>query len=287
MFVEASNKKQRKIYSYFKTAEQQPKNGSIEVAKSEQDASTTNEKTKVVPALMTQPKISAVSNLTRYLTEKSWRIEISAEFSKPYFREISNFLEKEYQDGKTIYPPKNLIFNAFNLAPMPQVKVVILGQDPYHGAGQAHGLSFSVPVGIEPPPSLKNIYTELTNDIPGFERPSHGCLTSWAQQGVLLLNATLTVQAHLANSHANIGWQNFTDAVIHALNDSCYGVVFLLWGAFAHKKEKLVNRKKHVVIKTAHPSPLSATKFFGCRCFSRTNEALVRFGKEPIDWRLN
>jgi len=164
---------------------------------------------------------------------------------------------------------------------------VLLGQDPYHNDNQAHGLCFSVPKGQQPPPSLKNMYKELSEDISAFKVPTHGCLDKWAQQGIFMLNATLTVEAHKANSHSGIGWQKFTDTVIRIVSDqSSKGIVFLLWGGFAHKKEALINTKKHRIIKTAHPSPLSYHRFKGCRCFSRTNEALVALGREPIDWNL-
>ncbi|CAH1241224.1 UNG [Branchiostoma lanceolatum] len=167
-----------------------------------------------------------------------------------------------------------------------KVKVVLLGQDPYHDVDQAHGLSFSVRPGVKIPPSLKNIYKELSSDIPGFTAPDHGCLEKWAEEGVLLLNATLTVQAHKPNSHAKIGWQKFTDAAITVVSDHAQGVVFLLWGGFAQKKEKLVDTAKHRVVKTTHPSPLSASKFKGCKCFSNVNSALKELGSEEVDWSL-
>ncbi|VDN50475.1 unnamed protein product, partial [Dracunculus medinensis] len=183
-----------------------------------------------------------------------------------------------------IFPPSDLIFNAFNLTPLSDVRVVIIGQDPYHNDKQAHGLCFSVSKGVMPPPSLLNIFKELRADIPKFKMPNHGCLESWARQGVFLLNATLTVEAHKANSHSHIGWQKFTDEVIQIISRNCKGVVFLLWGGFAHKKEKLIDDKKHIIIKNAHPSPLSAHKFLGCRCFSKANKSLIKLGKLPIDW---
>lgn len=208
---------------------------------------------------------------------------------KPYFKALEDQLIKDYSADKPIFPPQPLIFNALNLTPLKKVKVVILGQDPYHDDGQAMGLSFSVPRGIKTPPSLKNIFTELERDpkIKDFVAPEHGCLEAWAQRGVLLLNATLTVEAHKANSHSKLGWQKFTDSVIKAVSDNCDHVVFILWGNFAHKKEKLVDTTKHAVIKTAHPSPLSVTKFKECCCFSNSDEALKKFGLQPIDWSLN
>uniref|UniRef100_A0A914KNK6 Uracil-DNA glycosylase n=1 Tax=Meloidogyne incognita TaxID=6306 RepID=A0A914KNK6_MELIC len=189
--------------------------------------------------------------------------------------------------GTTIFPPRYLIFNAFNLTPFNEIKVVLLGQDPYHNLSQAHGLCFSVPQGTPPPPSLKNIYKELSSEFPNFKIPTHGELTCWAKQGIFMLNASLTVEAHKPNSHSNIGWQIFTDSVIKLISSkSNNGVVFLLWGGFAHRKEKLVDKSRHRVIKTAHPSPLSVKKFFGSKCFSKTNDLLKELGREPIDWNV-
>ncbi len=188
--------------------------------------------------------------------------------------------------GKTIYPPGSLIFNAFYKTPFNKVKVVILGQDPYHNKGQAHGLSFSVPKGVNKPPSLINIFIELKNDL-GIEPCIHGNLEKWAQQGVLLLNATLTVRENEPCSHSKIGWLNFTNEVMKKISDGKKGVVFLLWGKFAQDKQILIDETKHYVLKAAHPSPFSADKgFFGCRHFSKTNELLMKQGKEPIDWKL-
>ncbi|UAY51098.1 uracil-DNA glycosylase [Ferruginibacter albus] len=219
--------------------------------------------------------------------EASWKKVLKDEFTKPYFLEIVTFLKTEKAAGKTIYPPGPLIFNAFNQTTFDKVKVVILGQDPYHGPGQAHGLSFSVPNGIKPPPSLVNIYKEIEKDI-GVAMPlQYGNLTHWAEQGVLLLNAVLTVRANEPASHAKIGWMNFTDAVIRKLSEEKEGVVFLLWGRFAQDKQTLIDETKHHVLKAAHPSPFSADKgFFGCKHFSKTNEFLTRQGSEPIDWKL-
>jgi uracil-DNA glycosylase len=217
--------------------------------------------------------------------EPSWKAVLKAEFSKPYFQQAVTFLKVERAQGKTIYPPGGLIFNAFNTAPFDAVKVVILGQDPYHGAGQAHGLSFSVPDGVPPPPSLVNIYKELLSDI-GMPIPKTGNLTKWANQGILLLNAVLTVRANEAASHAKLGWMEFTDAVIRKVSDEKKDVVFLLWGRFAQEKQSLIDETKHHVLKAAHPSPLSAHNgFFGCQHFSKTNVLLMKAGHAPIDWQ--
>jgi len=226
------------------------------------------------------------SGLLDHLTDKGWTTHLAAEFNKPYFKKLNTFLQSEKKMGHQVFPPENEIFAAFNYTPFDKVKVVILGQDPYHDDGQAHGLCFSVKPGVNPPPSLKNMYKELTNDIPGFKAPSHGCLIKWAQQGVLLLNASLTVQAHKANSHSGMGWLDFTDAAIKALNSGKSGIVFILWGGFAQKKGKIIDKKKHHVIEAAHPSPLSAGKFFGCKVFSKANTFLTSDGNQPIDWNL-
>lgn len=219
--------------------------------------------------------------------EASWKEALQEEFTKPYFLQIVTFLKTEKSAGKTIYPPGPLIFNAFNQTPFDKVKVVLLGQDPYHNPGQAHGLSFSVQNGIKPPPSLVNIFKEIQSDI-GIAMPEqYGNLTRWAEQGVLLLNAALTVRANEPNSHAKIGWHEFTDAVIQKISDSKEGVVFLLWGRFAQDKQGLIDETKHHVLKAAHPSPFSADKgFFGCKHFSKTNQYLVQQGQAPVDWKL-
>ncbi|PIO68655.1 uracil-DNA glycosylase [Teladorsagia circumcincta] len=219
------------------------------------------------------------------LTEKAWRSILRDEFTMKYMVDIETFLRAQYAKKVPVFPPRDEIFSAFNLTPLNKIRVVIIGQDPYHGVGQAHGLSFSVKKGVPPPPSLKNIYKELCNDIPGFVTPDHGFLEKWALQGVFMLNATLTVESGKANSHEKIGWQKFTDKVISLISLNTTGVVFLLWGGFARKKESLVDLKKHAVIKTAHPSPLSASKWFGCKCFSKTNAELSRMGRPPIDWK--
>lgn len=219
--------------------------------------------------------------------EASWKTVLKKEFTKPYFLEIVTFLKTEKSAGKTIFPPGQLIFNAFNQTPFDKVKVVILGQDPYHNPHQAHGMSFSVPNGIKPPPSLGNMYKEIQTDI-GVDMPKeYGNLTSWAEQGVLLLNAILTVRCNEPASHSKIGWMNFTDAVIQKISDEKKGVVFLLWGKFAQEKQILIDETKHLVLKAAHPSPFSADKgFFGCKHFSKTNEYLTKNGNAPINWKL-
>ena len=219
--------------------------------------------------------------------EPSWKAVLKNEFTKPYFQQVVTFLKTEKAAGKIIYPPGPLIFNAFNQTPFSKLKVVIIGQDPYHGQGQAHGLSFSVPNGIKPPPSLVNIFKEIESDT-GVAMPlQYGNLTRWAEQGVLLLNAALTVRANEANSHAKFGWADFTNAVIEKISAEKEGIVFLLWGKFAQDKQMLIDETKHFVLKAAHPSPLSAhTGFFGCKHFSKTNELLVKQGISPIDWKL-
>lgn len=218
--------------------------------------------------------------------EESWKSVLSAEFTKSYFQNAVTFIKTEKAQGKTIYPPGALIFNAFDTTPFDKVKVVLLGQDPYHGYGQAHGLSFSVQDGVKPPPSLINIFKELHSDI-GMPMPKTGNLTKWAEQGVLLLNAILTVRANEPSSHAKIGWADFTNAVIKKISDEKEGIVFLLWGKYAQEKQMLIDETKHLVLKAAHPSPFSADKgFFGCKHFSKTNEYLVRQGKDPINWQL-
>ncbi|MBV7529392.1 uracil-DNA glycosylase [Chitinophaga sp. sic0106] len=218
--------------------------------------------------------------------ESSWKEVLKDEFQKSYFEQIVMFLKHEKALGKTIYPKGEDIFNAFDKTPFDKVKVVILGQDPYHNEGQAHGLCFSVQDGVKPPPSLVNIYKEMQADL-GLVPPASGNLTKWAQHGVLLLNAMLTVRAHEPASHSKIGWGSFTDAVIRKISDQKRDVVFLLWGRFAQDKQILVDATKHHILKAAHPSPLSAHNgFFGCKHFSKTNELLAKAGIEPVDWRL-
>ena len=218
--------------------------------------------------------------------EDSWKKLLKDEFSKPYFQQIALHIKTEITQGKTIYPPGSLIFNAFNCTPPDKVKVVILGQDPYHGPGQAHGLCFSVQNGVPHPPSLINIFKELHEDV-GVPIPNHGNLTHWAEQGVFLLNASLTVRAGEPMSHSKIGWAEFTDAVIKKISSVKKDVVFILWGKFAQEKRVLIDETKHCILKSAHPSPLSASAgFFGCKHFSKTNEYLTSKGIDPIDWKL-
>jgi len=218
--------------------------------------------------------------------EESWKEVLREEFDKIYFQHIITFLKAEKALGKIIYPPGSLIFNAFEKTPFPNLKVVILGQDPYHNRGQAHGLSFSVPDGVPKPPSLINIFKELKNDL-GLEIPQNGNLEKWASQGVLLLNASLSVRQNEPGSHSQTGWLQFTDSVIKKISDQNEGIVFLLWGKFAQEKQSLIDETKHYVLKAAHPSPFSADKgFFGCKHFSKTNELLMKQNKAPIDWKL-
>ena len=217
---------------------------------------------------------------------QGWLSQIGSEFEKPYMAELRAFLVNEKSAGKKIYPAGSQWFEAFNQTDFDQVKVVILGQDPYHGPNQAHGLCFSVLPGVKTPPSLVNIYKELAQDL-GFQIPSHGNLEAWAKQGVLLLNATLTVEAHQAGSHQNKGWEEFTDRAISALNEQREGLVFLLWGSYAQKKGAFIDQNKHLVLKAPHPSPLSAHRgFLGCGHFSKTNDYLQAKGKDPVNWQI-
>lgn len=217
--------------------------------------------------------------------EEKWYEMLKNEFESQYFSDIKSFLIEEKRQY-VVYPPSKQIFNAFNLTAFDNVKVVILGQDPYHNVGQAHGLAFSVPDGIQKPPSLQNIFKELNQDL-GIAIPEHGNLEKWAKEGVLLLNASLTVRAHEAASHAKIGWQRFTDTAIKALSDKKQNLVFILWGNYAIAKENLIDHNKHLILKTVHPSPLSASRgFFGCHHFSKTNEYLINHNIKPIDWSL-
>ncbi len=219
---------------------------------------------------------------------KTWHTQLQDEIAKPYIQDLKLFLSHEYSSGTAVYPPEELVFNAFSQTPFDKVKVVIVGQDPYHRPNQAHGLSFSVRQGVTPPPSLKNIYKELESDV-GVIAPDHGCLEQWAKQGVLLLNATLTVRSREPRSHYGKGWELFTDAVIEKLRERKDPIVFLLWGKSAQEKCASVLDKAphtHAVFTAAHPSPYSATKFFGCKHFSKANECLKKWGKTPIDWSL-
>ncbi len=218
--------------------------------------------------------------------EKGWKEVLKGEFQAPYFQNIPIHLKTEKEQGKIIYPLGSLIFNAFDKTPFEKVKVVILGQDPYHGKGQAHGLCFSVSNGIAPPPSLLNIFKELRDDV-GIPIPNHGNLTYWAEQGVFLLNSSLTVRAGEPMSHSKIGWARFTDSTIQILSQKRKNIVFLFWGKFAQEKIVLIDERKHCVLKAAHPSPLSAhTGFLGCKHFSKTNEYLISCGIDPINWHL-
>lgn len=214
-----------------------------------------------------------------------WLEALKDEFHKPYYKKLFDTVNEEYRT-RLIFPPADDIFNAFHLTPLHKVKVVILGQDPYHNNGQAHGLCFSVKKGVAVPPSLVNIYQELRDDL-GCDIPDHGCLTKWAEQGVLMLNTVLTVRAHQANSHRGIGWEQFTDAAIRVLNEQDRPIVFLLWGRPAQMKRSMLNNPKHLILEAPHPSPLSAYRgFFGCKHFSKTNEFLEQNGLAPIDWQI-
>ena len=217
----------------------------------------------------------------------TWSEALGEEKQQPYFRQILDTVKAERESGQVIYPPAHDVFNAFKATEFNQVKVVVLGQDPYHNEGQAHGLSFSVQAGVAPPPSLVNIYKELADDIAGFQIPAHGCLQHWAEQGVLLLNTVLTVRAGQAHSHAALGWETFTDRVIAMLNQEREGLVFLLWGSHAQKKGAFIDRSRHLVLTAVHPSPLSAARgFFGSKPFSQTNHYLQQHGLSPIDWQV-
>lgn len=235
---------------------------------------------------MTDDQLDIFNQNTKTESPLSWKSVLAKERQAPYFKQIIEFIEKERASAKVIYPKNKDIFNAFALTEFNNVKVVILGQDPYHGPNQAHGLCFSVQENITPPPSLVNIFKELESDL-GLKRPEHGKLSKWARQGVLLLNAVLSVEASKPGSHANIGWETFTDNVIKTLSDKRSGLVFLLWGAYAQKKGSVIDRSKHTVLKAPHPSPLSASRgFFGCKHFSKTNEILRQQGLSEIDWAL-
>ena len=219
------------------------------------------------------------------MIDNDWLVPLKKEFSKPYYKDLFEFVKNEYSTT-VVYPPADDIFNAFHLTPLHNVKAVILGQDPYHNVGQAHGLCFSVKKGVDIPPSLVNIYKELHDDL-GCTIPNHGCLTKWAEQGVLMLNTVLTVRAHQANSHKDIGWEEFTDAAIRVLNQQDRPIVFMLWGRPAQSKKALLNNPNHLILEAPHPSPLSAYRgFFGCHHFSQANEFLKEHGLEPIDWQI-
>jgi uracil-DNA glycosylase len=213
-----------------------------------------------------------------------WKTVLTDELKKPYFEKLQEFVDAE-RAAHTVFPPEDDVFNAFKLTPYERVKVLLLGQDPYHDDGQAHGLCFSVRPGVKPPPSLVNVFKELHHDL-GCQIPNNGHLVPWAEQGVMLLNAVLTVRAHKPTSHKNHGWETFTDAVIRALNERSRPLVFLLWGGYAHKKIKLIDGERHRIVTAAHPSPLSFKKFLGSKCFSAVNKALEDLGETPIDWQL-
>jgi len=217
--------------------------------------------------------------------EENWKIALQQEFSMPYFYELTNFLKEEKKAGKVIYPPGPLIFNAFKITPLEQVKIVVLGQDPYHNPNEAMGLSFSVPKGIRIPRSLVNIYQEIEDDL-GIPKPAHGDLTGWATQGVFLLNTMLTVEHGKASSHQNIGWHHFTDAVIQKISETRAHCVFMLWGNFAKKKKALIDDTKHLILEAAHPSPLAKGAFLGCKHFSKANTYLEKNHISPVDWKL-
>ncbi|MGI1794108.1 uracil-DNA glycosylase [Acinetobacter variabilis] len=229
-----------------------------------------------------------IAKLNRVQLDDSWKYGLSDFLLSPKMDALKTFLIEEKKADKVIYPPNHLIFNALNTTPLDRVKVVIIGQDPYHGPNQAHGLSFSVQKGVALPPSLRNIFHELHNDL-GVKIPIHGDLTHWAEQGVLLLNAVLTVEAAQPTSHQKRGWEEFTDHVIDVLNEQRENIVFILWGAYAQRKGQRIDQNKHLVLKAAHPSPLSANRggFFGCKVFSKTNNYLKQHGIEPIDWQLD
>ncbi|KAK6306309.1 hypothetical protein J4Q44_G00232340 [Coregonus suidteri] len=256
-----------------------------------------NETTASPPSSLTPEQLAQIGKNKQAALEKlcarnapdefgeSWRKGLGSEFGKPYFRNLMSFVDGE-RKRNTVYPPPQHVFTWTQMCDIQDVKVVVLGQDPYHGPNQAHGLCFSVQRPIPPPPSLVNMYKELASDIEGFQHPGHGDLTGWAKQGVLLLNAVLTVRAHQANSHKDKGWETFTDTVVQWLSTNLEGLVFMLWGAYAQKKGAAIDRKRHHVLHTVHPSPLSAHRgFFGCKHFSKTNELLEKSGKEPIDWK--
>jgi uracil-DNA glycosylase len=236
---------------------------------------------------MTIPDSPSLSlNMKAFLVEKTWESIFQEECSKDYYISLNRFLKDEFDNEQLIFPPKDQIFSAFNKTPFNKLKVVILGQDPYHGEGQANGLCFSVVKGVRKPPSLVNIFKELKENL-GYEIPEHGNLEWWAQQGVLLLNATLTVRAHEAGSHQGKGWEQFTDSIIQKISDELDGIVFLLWGNYAQKKGQKIDRSRHLVLEAPHPSPLARGGFKNCKHFSKTNDYLLSMGKSSIQWNLN
>ncbi|GBL91918.1 Uracil-DNA glycosylase [Araneus ventricosus] len=281
-----ANMSQRPISSFFTSSSSRKrkhdeivdnKSDGCENVENSEPNNLANERAAIIELAKKKPALCGNIGLT-------WFKALEKEFSKDYFEELGRFLLKE-RSSYTIYPPEKDVYSWTNAVKIQNIKVVILGQDPYHGPNQAHGLAFSVRKGIATPKSLVNIYNELSKDIPGFKTPSHGYLYGWATQGVLLLNACLTVKAHCANSHQNKGWENLTDAVIKWINNNLSHVVFLLWGGNAQRKSELINKKNHLILTAAHPSPLSAHRgFFGCGHFSKTNEYLQKHNKKPIDW---
>ncbi|KAF8357256.1 ung-1, partial [Pristionchus pacificus] len=289
MFLKALKRKQSStvasaisIDAKMATAEKRPKKE--EEPENEKPEKSSGESVREAESVAVEPPVENLIDLYSLVRDAEWKTALEAEFKKPYIANIEKELEKERKAGKTVYPPRDEIFAALNITPLSKVRVVLIGQDPYHNVDQAHGLCFSVKRGVKPPPSLKNIYKELATDMEGFKAPDHGFLESWARQGILMLNASLTVRAHEANSHSKFGWYTLTDKIISIVSKETEGVVFLLWGGFAHKKESLVDTKKHTIVKTAHPSPLSARHFMGCKCFSQVNAHLKGYGKEPINW---
>ena len=267
-----------------------PKNTAAAAAASTKAAKATAAAPVVAPAASTTANDTSGGavgvSLKQYVTDPEWVAALAPTFAADFTRNIEKYLLAAENAGKLVFPPRKDIFSALNVCPLSSVKVVIIGQDPYHDHNQAHGMCFSVLPGVKVPPSLANMYKELVTDIPGFVPPRHGYLMDWARQGVLLLNATLTVEAHSPNSHEKIGWQDFTDRIIDVVNRREQPVVFLLWGNFAIKKAKRVDRSRHKVIENAHPSPLSAAKWFGCMAFSKCNDALVALKMPAINWDL-
>ncbi|XP_054168754.1 uracil-DNA glycosylase-like [Oppia nitens] len=299
LFISSRNMSQRSITSYFKTNQiikrklsetnDNTDDGANHMTKQQKIAKEADGKQSILSLTKCDIRdiIIKQSVVTPALSTNighTWFRALKPEFSKDYFIKLSQFLELE-RKRETIYPSIDEVFSWTTMTDISQTKVVILGQDPYHGPNQAHGLAFSVRKGVPPPPSLKNMFKEIENDIQVFNKPKHGDLTGWAKQGVLLLNACLTVRAHKANSHSEKGWEKLTDAVIKWLDENQSSLVFILWGSYAHKKGNFINKKKHLVLQTVHPSPLSAHRgFFGCKHFSQTNDYLKNNSKKPIDW---
>ncbi|KAJ2450232.1 uracil DNA glycosylase [Coemansia sp. RSA 2336] len=285
------DKKRKTIDSYFKTNVKKNKGKELEKPNETTPEETALEETTPETAPETTQAPNALSQLdpNEYKLEletihPSWLRHLQAELTQPYFKQLKAFLAQQHKEGKQIFPQAQDVYSWSRFAPFDKVKVVILGQDPYHGPGQAHGLAFSVQKGVKVPPSLQNMYKALEG-YEGFERPKHGYLGGWAEQGVLLLNAALTVECHKANSHANRGWETFTDRVVELVNQKRRNVVFMLWGSYAQKKGARIDKSKHLVLKSVHPSPLSAHRgFFDCKHFEKANDYLVAHGLSPIDW---